>query len=356
MDSAQARPKAPGTGQPRVRAGLIRMGPLAPVPSLLAASGVDVDEMLAGYGLTVEDFGRPENVMSYDAGGKLLAQAVELTRIPHFGLLVGQEGQLSTLGTVGYLMRSAPDLGTALGDLGKYMHIHDGGAVVTLEIDSGYAALGYSILSPNIEGSDQILDLSMAFGFNFLRELCGRDWRITAVNLSRSPPPDPGPYRRCFGLTPAFNAESTSLVFPVELLGRPLLSADPVLHGLMAERAAEGALNDDQDIVGRLKRMLRPIVAGPDCTVNIVAKRVGMPTRTLNRRLAAAGTTFRDLRNEVRLEAARQLLRYTRKPAYQIAGTLGFSDASAFTRAFTRRFGMGPAAWREASRRQSEDT
>ena len=71
-----------------------------------------------------------------------------------------------------------------------------------------------------------------------------------------------------------------------------------------------------------------------------------MHRRTLNRRLKAQNYTFHELVNEVRYEIARQLLEDTRMPMSQIAVTLDYSDASAFTRAFRRWSGTTPAAWR----------
>lgn len=341
--SNPARPE----GRRTVSSGVLRVAPLMPIPALLREAAIDPDEVLSEFGLTTAYFEDPENIIPFTTGGRILNRCVERTGLAHFGLLVGQRGGLSTLGTVGYLMRSAPDVGTALRMLAGFLHIHDGGAVVTLDVEDGYAMLGYSILTGGVDGTDQILDTAMAVGANLLRELCGRDWRLVAVHFSHAAPRIIQPYRQALGVTPAFDAEATRLVFAEQCLDLALASADPVLHRLMAERVTEVATGVAQDVVGRLNRLLRPVVGTPECTLEVVSKRLGMPARTLNRQLAAQGTTFRALREEVRLEAACQLLSYTSKAAYQVAETLGFSAASAFTRAFRRRYGMGPAAWRE---------
>jgi AraC-like DNA-binding protein len=68
-----------------------------------------------------------------------------------------------------------------------------------------------------------------------------------------------------------------------------------------------------------------------------------MHRRTLFRRLRGAGTGIRELTNEVRFEIARQLLRNTRISLVQVAADLGYSEASAFTRAFRRWSGQTPA-------------
>ena len=71
-----------------------------------------------------------------------------------------------------------------------------------------------------------------------------------------------------------------------------------------------------------------------------------MHVRTLKRHLAAAGTTFLELREEARYDTACHLLRSTRMPVGEVASILGYTECSSFTRAFGRWAGMGPAAWR----------
>jgi AraC-like DNA-binding protein len=87
--------------------------------------------------------------------------------------------------------------------------------------------------------------------------------------------------------------------------------------------------------------------------VGVAADRVGVSARTLSRRLAAEGTTFLRLREEACRSLAVQLLERTHMPASEIANQLGYSNPSAFTRAFQRWTGLGPAEWRASRRRCS---
>ena len=76
-----------------------------------------------------------------------------------------------------------------------------------------------------------------------------------------------------------------------------------------------------------------------------------MHRRTLTRRLSGAGISFRAITNQTRFEIARQLLEETDISLGQIAAALGYSEASAFTRAFGRWSGQTPSAWRAATAR-----
>lgn len=85
-----------------------------------------------------------------------------------------------------------------------------------------------------------------------------------------------------------------------------------------------------------------------------VAGALGLGKRTLNRRLADRGTSIRALTAEVRLEVAQRLLRDTDLGVADIASMLCYSDAAAFSRAFSAGIGVSPAAWRD-TRAPEED-
>jgi AraC-like DNA-binding protein len=316
------------------------------VPSMLEAAGVDATGLLAGLGLTTAYFDDPENVIPFATAGTLLRQSAEQTACPHFGLLAGQRSGILVLGTVGYLAQSAPDVQTALKELTRYLHVHDAGAVVTFSVEGAFASLGYAILVDRIEGAEQILDAATAIMYNILRGLCGAEWVPSAVELTRARPVDAEPYRKVFGVMPRFEADQSAVVFPSKWLTQPLISADPLLHRLMRERAGEQHDRTRDTLALQARRVIRPLLGSPACSLAIVAGRLGMHERTLNRRLAAEGTNFRRIREDVRLEAACQLLENSDRPVFQVADVLGYSDATAFTRAFRRWAGVSPAQWR----------
>ena len=142
--------------------------------------------------------------------------------------------------------------------------------------------------------------------------------------------------------------------FPMK--GKVVASAPPVL---IADRrpADPAAVTVDADHVpmegfsDTLRRLLRIEVLRGECSAGDVASLCSVHRRTLSRRLRAEGTAFRRLSDEVRFEIACRLLCNRRMTFAQIATTLGFSEASAFTRAFRRWSGQTPTAWRDEHRR-----
>jgi AraC-like DNA-binding protein len=325
----------------RVRCGIVRAW-----PDVLDRLGADTDALFAEAGTSRNFFDDPENTLSYTDGGRLLQRSVEATGVAHVGILIGQEATLSSLGAIGFLMRASPTVGHALGIMADSFHVHDRGGQVTVEVSGPSAMLGYRVKAANVDAVDQIYMIAAASARSFVRELCGPNWRPFEVQLPFRRPPAVEPLRNAFAARLMFDADRMNVVFPASDLARPVATADPVLYRMMAERVAALEARLDRDLVGRVRDLMQTLIFLPDASGDTVANRCGMSLRTLKRRLKDHGSGLQAIRDEVRAEAACQLLQYTERSAAEVAAILGYADASAFTRAFRRWHGVGPSGWR----------
>ena len=133
------------------------------------------------------------------------------------------------------------------------------------------------------------------------------------------------------------------------MLDHRLPGADPEHLGILE---AQAHARDDLGVVFRLRRTLRILLLAQGASGDQVARLLSMHHRTLSRRLKAEGTTFQQLLDEVRFEAACQLLDTARIPITEIAVSLGYAETSAFSRAFRRWSGATPV---ERRRRSQEE-
>lgn len=330
------------------REGCIRIAPLVPIPGLLREFGVAAGPIQRAFGLDGADaFDDPDATIPFATAARFFAAATRASGCPHFGLLVGQRGDITTLGAIGFLLQNAPDVRTALQDLVDNLDLHDRGAAAYLHAEGKTAVLGYEVYVKDVEGTDVVSDCAMAIAENIMRALCGTAWQATEVRLRRARPPDIEPYRRFFQAPLHFNAEHSCLAFSSHWLQQPVRLADPGLREHFRARV-QGMLVDAplsfRDVV---KRALVMSLGKTDCSRERIAQHFNLHPRTLNRRLMEAGTSFRELRNETIHVMGRQLLRDTRRSIPAIAALLGYSDATAFTRAFRRWEGISPAGWRK---------
>jgi len=327
----------------------LRVGPLIEVPQLLRERGVDPVEMISSAGLDITLLNDPENMIAFAAMGRLLKLCAARTQCPHFGLLVGQRSGPDCLGIIGLLAQKMPNVGSALRSLILHLHLHDRGAVPVLSVEQGVVVLSYLIYQQGVEGSNQIYDGAIAIIFNIMRALCGPAWLPTEVLFSHHPPGDIQPYHHFFQAPLRFDREQTALVFPAKWLNHTVMGADPLIRQQFEQRIAVLENLDHRDLVGQLRSVLRTLLITRRSSLEQVAQIFSMHRRTLNRRLEEQGCTFQGLVDEVRYEIVRQLLENTRLSMCQIAATLDYADASAFTRAFRRWSGTTPTAWRSRS-------
>jgi AraC-like DNA-binding protein len=322
----------------------VRVGPLAPIPQLLRELGVDPEPIVHEAGFELAFFDDPELPMPYRAGSALLARCVAATRCQHFGLMLGERAGPSSLGLAGFLMMNAPDVGRALEDLVHYLSLHDRGGVATFEVQNDTALLGFTVIEPETQAVDQICDLSMGVARNLMRGLCGPKWIPSQVLLPRKPPADPTPWTRVFHSPVQFNAGQCALAFPSRWLAHPVAVADPLLHRHLKQQA--DAMHRGGDFASEVRRLVSGTIAHRVSTAAHVAKLLGMHEKTLNRRLLEVGLTFRTVRDDARYAMAQQLLANTSMNLAEVATSLGYAEASAFVRAFTRWAGTTPGKWR----------
>jgi AraC-like DNA-binding protein len=325
-----------------------RVGGLTALPKLTAGFGVDPAPLIAEAGLAQDALGGSENRVPFLALLRLLAASIRATGCPHLGLLVGQAWTLSDYGMLGELIRNSATLGDALRTLVLHHRLYtEGGAAYLAEYPS-VAVAGYVIHHPSVDRmAHPACEIALGLTVSLIRELCGESWRPSEVELPLALPADPGPYRRHFRCPIRFDATRSVLLIPPSSLRQPIPGADPRRR---VQIEAEIARCHDDRLAPLLYRSLRLMLLEGTVTGDALAQVFSFHRRTLQRRIAAQGTTFQTVLDEVRRAVACQLLRDTDLNMVAIAGATGFAEASSFARFFRRRAGMTPLEWRSANR------
>ena len=183
-----------------------------------------------------------------------------------------------------------------------------------------------------------------------LRQMVGEMVIVRRVTFRHPAPDDVSVHARFFGVAPRFGESENALV-----LDRAVLSLElPRVHGSLTsffERHAERLLKSlreptDTSVSAAVRAALAggPFDAPPDLAA--VARSLALSERTLRRRLADEGRSFKALRDESLRERALSLLAAPRVSLVEVAFVLGFSDQTAFHRAFKRWTGKTPQSWR----------
>jgi AraC-like DNA-binding protein len=155
-------------------------------------------------------------------------------------------------------------------------------------------------------------------------------------------------YEEHFRCPVHFSSSENAVYFERELLDRSIKGAKPELSANLAQYADRALLElGEADLIGRVRRALSAELERGELSSERVARSLSMSTRTLQRKLEAAGTSFRALADAARHEAALKLLRKSELAVYEVALTLGYRDVSSFVHAFRRWTGQTPSAYRK---------
>ncbi len=312
---------------------------------LLSDLGHDPGPVVRACGLSLDLFRDPENEAPLDAALQLLCACAKISNLAHFGLMAGARNGLSTLGLVGHLAQTAPNVGVAIADLIGFLNVHDRFARADLTTEGENAILRYIFDRPTSPGADHVYDGVLAALTKMLRSLCGDDWVPTRVTLPRRPPANAAPYFQLFKSEVLFGGDFGRVEFPARWLKRRLPGSNETLRRYLSElvRQVGQASGSEAD---RVRRIVRVQLVGGTPNADQAAAALGVHPRTLGRRLFAEGLTFRKLVQDLRFEMASDLLTKSNAPMARIAEMLGYSDQAVFSRAFSNRFGHPPSRLR----------
>jgi AraC-like DNA-binding protein len=312
------------------------------------ARGLDVALLLARHGLA--------HALSADVDARVPAAAVlelwaelpQLTGLPHFGVWLAElacAGPPTSLGAK--LVHSAPTLGVGLSRLVAFERVFHGAAATTLVLVGDVARFTHRPPIGIGPGAAPAIELAFAWILGTARATTGQPLSAARVTFRHDAPASLEPHRCFFGVEPCFAAPENALDLPRGALALPQLTADPLL-GRMVERHALGLASELPSGAGlgaRLRSHLLSALARGDvesCTLGASAAKLALPPRTLQRKLAADGSSFASLLDDARRELSLELLANPATSVAEAAFALGFGDQTAFHRAFVRWTGSTP--------------
>jgi AraC-like DNA-binding protein len=320
----------------------VAIGPIyRPFLDLLRESGVDVDAALGLMHLSyakLVDEGRRLNPDEGRAIGRLLLDRVG----PDIGLRAAERFAPTDLDVMGYIMRHSAHPLAALEALAQHARVIGDSADFRLERTDDHVTLTLAL-----QGDRQMLppaaDFAAAIVFKFVREATGGRVLAREVHLPRPQPRQAAPYTRYFGRAVIFGASAPSVVYARDELLLPFTARDRRLVGILQQHAERvvARLPPVDLWQARVRRQIAQGLQNGGSDLESVARRCGVGERTLRRRLAETGTSYRTLVDDVRHERALCLLSDLGNVS-AVAQQVGFSDASAFARAFRRWTGRLP--------------
>ncbi len=313
----------------------------------LEALGHDAQALVAAAGIDAAVLADPEGRVPHSEALALWREGVARTGDDLLGLHVAEAAPVDSFDVHAYAVVSSATLREGFGRACRYQRLIHEATQLTLAPDGDVEVLRHALPGGRPvprQSAEFLLTAYVRLG----RLAAGRDWVPREVRFAHAAPADTAEHARVFGAPLRFEAGENSLAIAPEVLDAPNPGADAGLlkvldrhaSDLLARVPVSSALSD------RVRAFLLDAFGEGTPTAADAAGRLKMSARTLSRGLRAEGTTFKELLDQLRHERATALLADGRTSIAEVAYLLGFSDVSAFYRAFKRWTGATPAEFR----------
>jgi AraC-like DNA-binding protein len=268
---------------------------------------------------------------------------------PTFGLAAAEITVKSSFDVVDHALSHCATLRDGLDALIRYQRLlHDANDVRVEQQSGGLVCVSQRLRVPG-DVPDHLSDFIAAQWVLRSEVLTGQPARFTRIELTRPMPADVSEHRRIFPAAIAFGAARNALWIEAGSLRTPIVRADPSLSAVLRRHADDllAALPPSNSLATALHRhLLGTLESGPP-DVQRAASAIGVSTRTLQRKLEEEGTSFKAVLDDARRTLAVSYLRDGSRTVSEVAFLVGFSEVSAFSRAFRRWTGQSAVSYRK---------
>lgn len=322
---------------------------------MAADAGVPLRVSLAGTGVREHELSDPEFTVSGEQEMRLIRNI--LARIggqPALGVKAGARYHFTAYGALGFAIVSSRNARSALDLVLQYFNLTF--AFVRFVVSDTEAETRILVKDDDVapDVAAFVVERAVTAMITIGRDLYGDGPMLLRGFELRAPRPgDESAYEQFFRLKPRFGAAANVAIFDRMQMERPLTQANEPTRLMAMEQCRR--LLDARKARGGLAHSVRSRLVTASArmpTMHNVANDLCMTSRTLRRRLVDEGTSFAELRDEVRQTLADELLNGQRLSVAQVAERLGYAEPASFVNAFKRWHGTTPHASRLALRQQ----
>jgi AraC-like DNA-binding protein len=314
----------------------------------LDALKFDTNAFLRSFGIDPSRVRSPDARIPIETYLQIQDEAAVSLKDPYFGLHVGEFAEAGSWSILGYMMMNCKNVGEAFEKSVRYARIIGNLIEVKMERQPRQSKLIFFSAPHAPEMSRHCFDTSFSTTICMMRNFTGLDLHPLKVTFTYAEPESRTEYERIFQCPIRFGQRENSITVDTDIFDTPILMANPRLLEHF-EKYAQDFLAEFDRRNEYTRAVTRIIIAQLDdevLSIEKVAREMSIGVRTLQKRLEEEGVVFSDLLREVRHRLAKKYLRENYS-VEQITYLLGFSEPSAFRRAFKKWSGVTPREYRE---------
>lgn len=317
-------------------------------PTLVEDLGGDLAALLAKAGIPQDHFSDSSDGLTYRQAIILVETAAAELACKDFGMRLAtlQRGG-SIYGPLGFVMSNSAKFGDALHFACEHSNAHSRAARVWLKPEAeDYVFAGHELLLGNLANRAQAIEQVLLIGHLQAIDMTGGYARARRIHFRHEPVAPLRLYRRYFGCEVRFGERADGIVFSAQDLASPIVQPSVQVHDDMVAYIEHHFPHERLPFHAQLRALIVRRLGLGGCSSGEVAKALNLHVRTLRRRLKEEGSSFQEVKDEVRRDLALYYLGRTELDVRTISERLGFAEQSILSRSCTAWFGKSPRALR----------
>ena len=286
--------------------------------------------------------------ISFESLIDLLEHSAADLGCPDFGLRLAERQDIGILGTLSVAMRYSATVGEAMHCASKYLHVYNAAVAFTINTGErrGQARLELGVLVKHAPRWAQTAEHGVGLAWRVMTLLSEGQCHLQEVRFPHPAVAAEATYRSRFPAPVTFRADRPGLVFVAKDLNRPISEQNRELHDLATSYLDRQLPRGRTPFTLQVRQATEALLSTGTCGHRQVSNALYMHPRTLQRRLNDEGTTFEEIKDEVRRDLAERYLSQPDVPLTQITALLDYSEQSAFGRSCRRWFHATPRDFR----------
>lgn len=309
----------------------------------MSRNGGAAEKVLAQAGLAEDQLSDINLPVDLDSYVRMMELAAAETGNDNFGLWYGQQFKPEMLGLIGAIAIASPTLGLALDNLARLFPFHQQATRTTLTRRGDLIGLEYRIVDGGIVERRQDAELTLGMLVNVVRHCLGTNWAPEEILFEHPKPSGWRQHSEAFSAPVQFGRRTNALIFRKDRVHQRMPQGDLRRANLLCDQLVKvGGSVGVVSLLDHVKGEIRGRLPDGVLYIDTVADAVGLQRWTLQRRLAEYGLSFSEVIDLVRRELAESHIRQPNVTILEMSNILGYSELSAFSRAFRRWFGASP--------------
>lgn len=310
---------------------------------------IHIDDVLKTAHVKPDILSDPDNRLSGTEVQQIIQSATTLSQDNYFGLHQGERISKGFSNILGYILMNCSTLKEGLEKYCRYERIVDGASISDFHIADNVISLSNITIDPILKNNIHFTEFKIAGINSYIKLLTNHSLKLHEVHFTHSTPDELFEYERIFQCQIYFNKSENALIFDKEQLKIELIEPNKNLLHMFEDHAQEllKAYTDNSYSGIITEIIINCMKHGNLPTINEAAKHLFISPRSLQLYLHSEGTSYTRLIYDIRKNYATAYLKNKNMTISDITYTLGFSEISAFHRAFKNWTGLTPKQYRE---------